>query len=170
MSIDEFNAAIIPIVDNDSMQTTKECIQHGNISVYGHSLAVAHYSVALAQKLKIRCDLRSLARGAALHDFFLYDWHKMNNCGDGLHGFAHPKTALRNASSQFELNNCERDIIGKHMWPLTISKMPMRRESWIVCLVDKYCSLLETLKINRYGNESFTPATGGVLPVSRKTA
>lgn len=157
MNIDRFNSAILPIINNESMQTTKSCMQHGKISVYGHSLAVAHYSVAFAEKLRIRCDFVSLARGAALHDFFLYDWHKTNNVGDGLHGFAHPKTALRNASAQFELNVCEADIISKHMWPLTITKLPHKRESWIVCLIDKYCSLLETLKINRYGNESFTP-------------
>lgn len=153
----EFDRAVLPILRHPLVNKTRKCIQHGDITVYGHSLAVARYSVRLARLFKIPCDMKSLARGAVLHDFFLYDWHETNDCGDGLHGFAHPKTALRNASRCFELNSTERDIIRKHMWPLTFFCMPARRESWIVCFVDKFCSVLETLGINRYGNDTFTP-------------
>ena len=41
-----------------------------------------------------------------------------------------------------------KDIIKKHMWPLTIIP-PACREAWIVTAADKYCSLLETLKLRR---------------------
>ena len=34
------------------------------------------------------------------------------------------------------------------MWPLTVIP-PMCREAWIVTTADKYCSLLETLYIQR---------------------
>lgn len=150
-----FHKAAAEIVNNKKMQSTKKCIQHGDVSVYGHSAAVAAYSVRLAEKLGIKYDKRSLIRGALLHDFFLYDWHKTNNVGDGLHGFAHPLTASKNAVRNFRLNKKELDIIRTHMWPLTLRKLPKHRESWLVCLVDKYCSVLETLKINRYGDNSF---------------
>ncbi len=150
-----FHKAAAEIVNNNKMQSTKKCIQHGNVSVYGHSAAVAAYSVKLAEKLGIRYDKRSLIRGALLHDFFLYDWHKTNNVGDGLHGFAHPLTASKNAVRNFRLNKKELDIIRTHMWPLTLRKLPKHRESWLVCIVDKYCSILETLKINKYGDNSF---------------
>lgn len=151
----EFIKALEPITDNILMQKSKTFVQHGNISVYTHSVAVAKYSVSLAEFLHIKYDFNSLVRGAALHDFFLYDWHKINNVGDGLHGFAHPKTAARNASNSFALNKKEYDIIRKHMWPLTLLNIPTCRESWLVCAVDKYCSTLETLKINKYNNETF---------------
>lgn len=150
-----FHKAAAEIVNNKKMQSTKKCIQHGNVSVYGHSAAVAAYSVKLAEKLGIKYDKRSLIRGALLHDFFLYDWHKTNNVGDGLHGFAHPLTASKNAVRNFRLNKKELDIIRTHMWPLTLRKLPKHRESWLVCIVDKYCSVLETLKINKYGDNSF---------------
>lgn len=150
-----FQKAIAPIVKNEKMQSTKSCVQHGDVSVFAHSMAVAAYSIKLADKLGIKYDRKSLIRGALLHDFFLYDWHETSNVGDGLHGFAHPLTASKNAVRYFNLNKKEMDIIRKHMWPLTITKMPKCRESWLVCAVDKYCSLLETLGLNTYNDESF---------------
>ncbi|MBR5089986.1 MAG: HD domain-containing protein [Ruminiclostridium sp.] len=150
-----FERTAKPIVRHRKMQSTKRLVQHGNVSVFAHSLAVAAYSVKLAKKLGIKYDRRSLIRGALLHDFFLYDWHKTNNVGDGLHGFAHPNTASKNAAKYFRLNTRELDIIRKHMWPLTITKLPKYRESWLVCMADKYCSLLETLGLNKYDDSTF---------------
>ena len=123
-----------PIVTHHKMQSTRRLTQHGNVSVFAHSLAVAAYSIRLAKRLGIQCDKRSLIRGALLHDFFLYDWHKTSNVGDGLHGFAHPNTASKNAVRYFRLNKRELDIIRKHMWPLTLTKIPKYRESWLVCM------------------------------------
>lgn len=154
----DFQRIILPILLNEKMQLTKKFVQHGKVSVFAHSVAVAVYSERLARALKIRHDMKSLIRGALLHDFFLYDWHKTSNIGDGLHGFAHPYTALKNASQEFSLNPLEKDIIRKHMWPLTLTKLPTRRESWLVCLVDKYCSVLETLHLSRYNDTSFVNA------------
>jgi len=44
------------------------------------------------------------------------------------------------------LNDTEKDIIEKHMWPLTI-RLPKNKESLVVSLVDKYCSFMEIAKI-----------------------
>ena len=170
-----FQKAIAPIVKNEKMQSTKSCVQHGDVSVFAHSMAVAAYSIKLADKLGIKYDRKSLIRGALLHDFFLYDWHETSNAGDGLHGFAHPLTASKNAVRYFNLNKKELDIIRKHMWPLTITKMPKCRESWLVCAVDKYCSLLETLGLNTYNDESFVNeklarSVGRIKPENRRIA
>ena len=90
-----------------------------------------------------------MVRGALLHDYFLYDWHdKSRENYQRLHGFYHPGIALRNASMEYELTLREKDIIKKHMWPLTVVP-PLCREAWIVTTADKYCSLLETLKLHR---------------------
>ena len=107
---DFFIKTAAPIVRHEKMQSTKKLIQHGNVSVFAHSVAVAKYSIMLAKQLGIRCDKRSLIRGALLHDFFLYDWHKINNVGDGLHGFAHPNTASKNAARHFKLNKKEKRL------------------------------------------------------------
>lgn len=153
--LDYFRSVAATIAEHKNMQKTRKLTQHGSVSVFAHSVAVAYYSVKLAKKLGISCDKRSLIRGAMLHDFFLYDWHKIINVGDGLHGFAHPATASKNAVRDFRLNKRELDIIRKHMWPLTLTKVPKYRESWLVCAADKYCSLLETFGLNKYDDNTF---------------
>jgi uncharacterized protein len=149
--ISSFPQEVNEILDTPEMQSTKDFVQHGKVSVFSHSVAVAEYSCRFARKLRLKVDLRSLVRGALLHDFFLYDWH---DDWDLLHGFKHPKMALKNASQKFALNKRERNIIRKHMWPMTMLNIPTCREAWVVCAVDKYCSLLETLKIFRYNFHS----------------
>ena len=58
-------------------------------------------------------------------------------------GVYEPETALSNAIEHFEINEKEADIILNHMWPLTITKMPSCKESFLVSAMDKYCSLKE---------------------------
>lgn len=130
----------------------KSFIQHGNVTVYEHSLHVALCSIKLNRKLGIKARERQMVRGALLHDYFLYDWHDgeaPGNIHPKLHGFYHPGIALKNATRDFALSEREKDIIKKHMWPLTISRAPRCREAWVVCLADKYASTLETLKLRK---------------------
>ena len=61
-----------------------------------------------------------------------------------MHGFRHPGFALSNAQRDFELSEKEKEIIRKHMWPLTIVP-PTCREAWIVNSADTFISLMETI-------------------------
>ena len=54
-----------------------------------------------------------------------------------------PSKALANARARFHLTEKEEDIILRHMWPLTVTP-PRFRESYVVVMFDKYCSLMET--------------------------
>ena len=98
-------------------------------------------------RLGIECRERELVRGALLHDYFLYDWHVKDKT-HRLHGFFHPGTALANAQKEYVLSKREKNIILRHMWPLTPCP-PACREAWIVTAADKYCSLRETLFLRR---------------------
>lgn len=129
--------------ENTQFDETKNFIQHGNTSVYTHVISVAKKSIEIAEKYNLKVDMDSMIRGALLHDYFLYDWH------DGkrerwIHGFTHPMKAYKNAKSEINLNRLERDIIIKHMFPLTILP-PRYLESWIVTYSDKYVSAVETV-------------------------
>ena len=147
------------ILASENFDKTKDYIQHGNMTVNNHCIDVAKYSLAISKKLGIPCNRRELVRGALLHDYFLYDWHdKDHRDVKKLHGFYHPGIALRNASKEYKLTPRERDIIKKHMWPLTVVP-PQCREAWIVTAADKYCSLLETVGVHKgHGKRIRQPA------------
>ena len=132
------------IISSPGMQSEKKFIQHGNISCYHHSLSVAYMSVWLAYKMKINVDMKSLIRGALLHDYFLYDWH-IPDKSHKLHGFHHAKTALENARRDFSINDCETNIILTHMFPLNL-KLPRYKESIIVNIADKICAIFEIFR------------------------
>lgn len=111
---------------------------HGAKSCFCHSVSVAYESVKMAARYK-NVDYRSLVRGALLHDYYLYDWHK-KDASHRLHGFYHAKKAMDNAETDFGLNDVERDIIFKHMFPLNL-RFPRYKETFIVSMADKKCSV-----------------------------
>ena len=141
--IAEFNGMIADLKRDQLVQSMRQFVQHGHTSTYAHCLGVAALSFRIARWLPCRIDERSLLRGSLLHDFYLYDWHH-KDANHTLHGFRHADRALKNASVHFRLNRIERDIIRTHMWPLNLTRVPRTRESAIVCLADKLCSLAET--------------------------
>lgn len=138
------------ILSSEKFCLTEKYCQHGEVSVRQHSISVAEQSVRFVRKYKIRCNLRAVVRGALLHDYFLYDWHE-KDLWHNWHGFRHPATALKNAAEDFSLSDLEKEIILRHMWPLT-PVPPRCKEAWIVNLVDNYCSLLETIRIHKKKN------------------
>lgn len=136
------------LMENSGLGKMSEYIQHGDTSCLLHTVAVAYYSAKAAEKLGIRCSKAELLRGALLHDYFLYDWHDGKR-ERAIHGFTHPNAALQNAQREMELSKRERDIIKKHMFPLTAIP-PVCKEAWIVCCVDKVCSVYETFTKGAY--------------------
>ena len=121
---------------------SKQFVQHGNWSVYAHSRNVAAMALHLAQKLHVRVDPEALIRGALLHDYFLYDWHRPDP-DRRQHALFHASVACDNASRDYALSDVEKDIIRRHMFPL-VPIPPRTAEGWIVCLADKLCAAKET--------------------------
>ena len=132
------------ILKSENMQKEKKYMQHGNISVFDHSVNVAIECLKLVHKLGIPVDLKTLIRGALLHDYFLYDWHEPDK-SHRLHGFKHAKTALINAEKEYELNDIEKNMIYCHMFPLNL-RIPKYRESIILTIADKIVATKETLE------------------------
>ena len=118
--------------------------QHGTTSCLAHCLHVSYLSYRFCRRHGL--DARCAARAGLLHDLFLYDWHTFRpQKGEGLHGFSHPKRALENALRHFTLSPAEQDCILRHMFPLTPTP-PRFREGFVLVWMDKYCSLMETLR------------------------
>ncbi len=142
---EEFYNCIKELIENDVVLSMEQFIQHGKTSCLNHCLNVSYKSYKLAKKLNL--DYYSVARAALLHDLFLYDWHhrrKPKRFQD-FHGLNHPRIALQNATKNFTLSPKEKDIILKHMWPLTLRQIPKYKETVLVSVVDKYVSTKETI-------------------------
>ena len=138
------------ILHSENFRKTQEYIQHGSMTVHNHCMDVARCSLIINKKLGLNCNKHDLIRGALLHDYFLYDWHDKEYLSQRkrLHGFRHPMTALENAEKEYNLSDTQRDIIKKHMWPLTIVP-PTCGEAWVVTVADKYCSFRETVGLRK---------------------
>lgn len=130
------------LIKEGNLYENRQYIQHGTVSVLRHCIAVAICSCKIADALHLQVDRMSLIRGALLHDYFLYDWHDLDN-GHSPHGFTHPFTALKNAKRDYNLSTIEENIIVRHMFPL-VPIPPKCTEAWIVCLADKICASQET--------------------------
>ena len=142
-NIIEFLNITKDILENPTVKQMKNFRQHYDCSCYEHCLEVAYWSYLFCKKYG--WDYVSAARGAMLHDLFLYDWHThAQKTGERFHGIHHPKHAYRHAKKFFNLNPIEEDIILAHMWPVTVLKVPKTKEGWITTLTDKYCGALET--------------------------
>ncbi len=143
----EYYETVEDILQHEEFLKLKDYFHH-NSSIYAHVHDVAYFSYRICKYFRL--DYRSAARGALLHDFFLYDWRNHDEpdlAREKFHGFAHPAIAVANAKKHFSINDIEEDIIKKHMWPLTLVP-PKYKESYIVSFADKYLSSKEF--INEY--------------------
>ncbi len=139
---EEYNSIVNDILINPEFLRLKDYFHH-NSSIFEHAKVVSYITYRICKFLNL--DYVSGARGGLLHDFFLYDWRNHDEPElhkDKYHGLEHPAIALNNSMKHFNLTEIEKDIIIKHMWPLTISP-PRYYESFIVTFVDKYVSSME---------------------------
>ena len=128
------------ILDNEMVQQMKQYRQHFNVSCFDHCLYVSYNLYLLCKKYKL--DYVSAARAGLVHDLFLYDWRKRQEGRKGLHAYTHARTAYENAKTIFNLNKKEKDIILKHMWPVTLA-FPRYKETFLMTYVDKYFAYSE---------------------------
>jgi hypothetical protein len=158
----EFMLMAAEISGNEEYQRLKT-FKHHTSSIYDHILEVAYLTYRISKQLKI--DYRSATRGALLHDFFCYDWrnHDIPDLDrKKFHGLHHPRIALENSEKNFTLNDIERDVIIKHMWPLTI--MPPRyAESFVVVFADKFVASRE------YSSRFKTFMAAKITKIKKKT-
>ncbi|MBS6194570.1 MAG: HD domain-containing protein [Clostridiales bacterium] len=137
----EFYECVKDIISHPAVRQMKKFYQHCETDCYEHCLNVAYNNFCICKYLGL--DARSAARGGMLHDLFLYDWRQhRRKTGDRLHAITHPIAAYRNARKYFKLNKVEKEVITKHMWPVSLIP-PRYPETYVICLTDKYCGSME---------------------------
>jgi uncharacterized protein len=151
----EFIEIVKPLLEKEEVKRLADFKHHGQKTRLDHSLDVAWLSYMVTKEFS--WDYTSATRGALLHDLFHYDWVTE---GPRLHGFRHPRICLENAEKVTDLNECERNSIKRHMWPLTIIP-PRYPESWSVCLADTYCGVRDYAEVLKHFKKVVTRESPG---------
>lgn len=131
------------IIESEEIIKLKNITHHISTTRFQHCLNVSYYNYVICGKLGL--DAVSAARAGLMHDLFYYDRKEFNKSKSDKalsHSLFHSLMALDNALKLTEINDCERDIIEKHMWPATRPR-PKYKESYVIVFVDKYCAVLE---------------------------
>ena len=116
---------------------------HRVSNLYDHSSRVALCAYDLSRRFHIEVDGEALAKGAMLHDFYLYHAQSNHSITYREHLMEHPHVALENAKKHFDLTEKEENIITSHMWPLTPLQIPKSKEAFLIQLSDKICAFGE---------------------------
>ena len=139
----EYYTLVADLLDNEVFCRMKVFTHHGSTTCFQHCLNVSYHNYLICKLLSL--NTRAAARAGLLHDLFLYDWHTyIPPKGEKLHGFTHAATALANVNKHFDISAVEKDIIEKHMFPLTFAP-PRYRETMVIVFVDKFCGAAEVL-------------------------
>ena len=138
---EEYLACVADILENPVFQSMDRFMQHGDTTCKAHCIKVSYFSYRICRRLG--WDYVQTARAGLLHDLFLYDWHThAKETGEYFHGFTHPRTAMRNAEIYFQVTEMEKNMILRHMWPLTPIP-PKYKEGYTIIYADKFCGLVE---------------------------
>ena len=132
----QFEEIIDDLTRDEEVQALAALPQHRkNCTRLDHCIYVSYLSFLICRRLGL--DYVAAARAGLLHDF-----HYGGEDAGIRRLWRHPHDALENACARYPLSEMERDIIVKHMWPLT-KALPSYRESFVVSLADKICAMFE---------------------------
>lgn len=134
---------ISDIIDCDELSRLKDITHHISTTRFQHCINVSYYGYLICRKF--RFDARSAARAGLLHDLFYYnrkEYNSLKTKNQLSHSMLHSLMAADNAAKIIDMSDLERDIIEKHMWPVT-KPLPKYKESYVIMFVDKYCAVLE---------------------------
>ena len=143
LSSSGYYSCVRDIINSAELDKLKEITHHISTTRFQHCLNVSYYTYLICKKLHL--DARAAARAGLLHDLFYYDRKKYNQNkikGQLSHSSMHSRLAAENAAELTDITALERDMIEKHMWPITKS-LPRYKESYIITFTDKYCAILE---------------------------
>ncbi|MBP3746477.1 MAG: HD domain-containing protein [Ruminococcus sp.] len=139
----DYYPMICDIIGSDKLDELKNITHHISTTRFQHCVNVSYYSYIVCRKLHL--NARSAARAGLLHDLFYYDRKEYNSLrekGQPSHSAMHSAQAAENAAEVTSISPLERDIIEKHMWPMT-RPLPKYKETYIITVIDKYCAVLE---------------------------
>jgi len=133
----EYTALVEDLLETEPVQALAAWDQHMHVNRLHHCLNVSYYGFLLCRKLGL--NFRAAARAGLLHDLYFFSRKELHL--GAAHIKIHPRAALRNAEKLTELDDMERDIIVKHMWPC--GGRAKYKETLVISFVDTVCALAE---------------------------
>lgn len=148
LSKEVYYTYVFDIIQSQEVQQLKQYTHHICTTRFQHCINVSYYSYRVCHIFGL--NEKAVARAGLLHDLYYYDTH---NRPSKVHLKNHPMTALQNASERFSLSLMEKDIISKHMFPIT-KELPKYKETVVIVVIDKYCAIIEPLlfRLNKIGS------------------
>lgn len=134
---------VCDIIGCQQLQKLKSITHHVSTTRFQHCVNVSYYSYIVCRLFRL--NARSAARAGLLHDLFFYDRKEYNlskQKWQASHSKHHSLLAASNASEITSITALEKDMIEKHMWPVT-RPMPKYKETYVITVIDKYCAVLE---------------------------
>jgi uncharacterized protein len=141
--VNSYYDCVKDIIGCQQVQELRSITHHISTTRFQHCVNVSYYSYMVCRKFNL--NARSAARAGLLHDLFYYDRKQYNSektKGQASHSENHAMLACANAAEITKISKLERDMIEKHMWPVT-RPMPKYKETYIITIIDKYCAVLE---------------------------
>lgn len=132
---------------SDAVKQMGENVQHGTTTTLEHCENVAWISYLINKKLHLNADEKELLEAAMLHDISFYDWN--DETSYKTQGVDNPDIAFGKEEKNISVLENDQEDLRSHMWPLNISKIPKSKEALIVSLADKYCALIERIRLNK---------------------
>lgn len=143
LTVNSYYGCIEDLIGCDQLEKLKEITHHIHTTRFQHCVNVSYYSYLVCRRLRL--NARSAARAGLLHDLFYYDRKEYNLCkvkGQLSHSQNHAYIASENARMLTDVSPLEKDMIEKHMWPMTKGR-PGYKETYVITIIDKYCAVLE---------------------------
>ena len=117
----EYMEIVSDILESDVFQSTENFIMHGTTTCMEHCIDVSYMTYKIARAKGLR--YQEAARGALLHDLFLYDWHTQ---GNRIHGFTHQ---VWNKSRFYTSLHLPLDNINNYKYILYNSSVPEEQKN-----------------------------------------
>ncbi len=133
---------------DEKIMRMKDVPMHRGSNCYVHSFRVAKLSIKRAIR-HFKGNLKHILIGAILHDYYLYDW-RVEKDKKSKHLKSHPRTAIKNAENDFEIDEDIKNIIKTHMWPINFKDFPSSKEARIVTLADKTIAFKESMTSKKF--------------------
>nr|MCR5283592.1 phosphohydrolase [Lachnospiraceae bacterium] len=98
---DQFWDTFLQLREDPVVLSLQKYPNHRVSNLYDHSSRVALCAYDLSRRLHIKVDGEALAKGAMLHDFYLYHAQSNHSITYREHLMKHPHVALDNAKKHF---------------------------------------------------------------------